>query len=326
MIKTVKPPRRPASRLSWLLLVLTIPGQRPALRMRVWRKLKAFGAGVLRDGVYVMPNRLTARAVLAAQAEEVIAAGGAAQLLDVGARETDFASLFDRTDEYRDLIAEISAVALVLRSTSRTRGPRDAERLRREFEAIVSRDFFPGTAQDQARRALDQLRALAERFLNPDEPHAAHSRLRRLDRSEHQGRIWATRERPWVDRLASAWLIKRFIDPKAKIKWLKRPTRQPVRVLGFDFDGATFSHVDDKVTFEVLMHSFGLDDDPGLQKLGAIVHYLDVGGLPVPEAAMLETILRGMRARVREDDRLLTEASVLFDDLYAGYAKASAAS
>lgn len=293
--------------------------------MRVWRKLKILGAGVLRDGVYVMPNRPAARAVFAAQAEEVLSAGGTARLLEVRAQDADFALLFDRTDEYRDLIEEMTVAAQAFKSASATHSLRDTERLRREFEVIVSRDFFAGPAQDQARRALDQLRALTDRLLNPDEPHAAHGRLRRRDRSEHQGRTWATRERPWVDRLASAWLIKRFIDPKAKIKWLKRPTRQPARVLGFDYDGATFSHVDDKVTFEVLMHSFGLDGDPGLQKLGEIVHYLDVGGLPVAEAAMMETILRGMQTRVRNDDRLLAEASVLLDDLYAGYAKASAA-
>jgi hypothetical protein len=96
--------------------------------------------------------------------------------------------------------------------------------------------------------------------------------------------------------MASAWLIRRFIDRKAKFLWLDEAKRCPKRALGFDFDGATFTHVGGRVTFEVLAASFGLDADPALARIAAIVHFLDVGGVPVAEAPGIEAVLAGLRA------------------------------
>src|SRR4030095_16787380 len=110
----------------------------------------------------------------------------------------------------------------------------------------------------------------AARATAPDEPHPAARTVARLDRAQYQGRVWATRRRPWVDRLASAWLIRRFIDPQARFLWLKSPKDCPKRALGFDFDGATFTHLGGKVTFEVLLESFGLESDHGLRQVGAL--------------------------------------------------------
>jgi hypothetical protein len=120
--------------------------------------------------------------------------------------------------------------------------------------------------------------------------------------------------------LASAWLIKRFIDPRAKFLWLKRPQDCPKRAVGFDFDGAQFTHVGAKVTFEVLLVSFGVNGDSALERIGTLIHYLDVGGVPVPEAAGLEALLRGARIARTDDDALTADAGRLFDLLYAGYA------
>jgi hypothetical protein len=124
-----------------------------------------------------------------------------------------------------------------------------------------------------------------------------------------------------VDRLASAWLIRRFIDPRAKFRWLKDVKRYPKAALGFDFDGATFTHVGARVTFETLLASFGLESDPALVRLGSVVHCLDVGGVPVAEAAGIESVLRGMRAQIIDDNKLLAEASRIFDHLYLSYQK-----
>jgi hypothetical protein len=314
----------------WLFLILTIPGRQPAARMRVWRKLKLLGAGVLRDGVYVLPNDPLLRIALTALTDEVLAAEGTAKLLEVSVHDSDFPALFDRRDEYQSLVREITAAVRSMKATSAAQATRRAEKLRKEFEAITARDFFPSDLQDKARQALDHLRGLAERRATPDEPRAARGQIPRLDASQYQACTWATRARPWIDRLASAWLIQRFIDPKATIRWLggmkSRPGKRALGdAVGFDFDGAAFTHIDDKVTFEVLMASFGLESDATLQRLGAIVHYLDVGGFPVPEATTIESVLRGMRERTNDDDRFLAEACVLFDDLYAGYVKERAA-
>jgi hypothetical protein len=138
--------------------------------------------------------------------------------------------------------------------------------------------------------------------------------------ANYLGRVWATRKRPWVDRLASAWLIRRFIDPKAKIAWLESPGDCSTAAVGFDFDGATFSHVGARVTFEVLLASFGIQS-PSLIRMGGLVHFLDVGGVQPPEAGGIESVLAGLRETIDDDDHLLALSSGVFDGLWATFEK-----
>jgi hypothetical protein len=144
--------------------------------------------------------------------------------------------------------------------------------------------------------------------------------VRRLDPARYRARTWATRKSPWVDRLASAWLIKRFIDKDAKFVWLDRPADCPKRAIGFDFDGAEFTHSGNRVTFEVLAASFGLAEDAALASVGAAVHFLDIGGIPVPDAKGLETVLIGIRNKSLSDDAMAHEAGKIFDLFYGAYA------
>jgi hypothetical protein len=292
--------------------------------MRVWRGLKALGTAVLRDGVYLLPNRPELVQALQAQFDEVTASGGSAQLFSVNARDADqeseFRQVFDRTSEYEKLMLGINGATKQIGDLQRAALSTRLSRLQRDYEAIVLQDFFPGAARDQTREALEDLARAANAVLSPDEPHAAAGRIQRVDPAKYRARIWATRARPWADRLASAWLIRRFIDRRAKFLWLKSPKDCPKRAVGFDFDGAEFTHVQAKVTFEVLLASFGLDGDPALERIGALIHYLDIGGVPVPEAAGLEALLRGARAALGNDDALLAEAGRLLEYLYASYA------
>lgn len=308
---------------AWLLFILTLQGQQPAVRMRVWRALKALGTAVLRDGVYVLPNRDEFVEPLQAQAEEVTGSGGSAQILEVEARdklqEMEFQQLFDRTPDYEKLMLEIRGARKGIGKTEAAVLSSGLTRLWRDYETIALQDFFPGAAREQTRDALDSLAAAANVVLSPDEPHATAGQIRRVDRAKYQGRIWATRARPWADRLASAWLIKRFIDPRAKLLWLKSPKDCPKRAVGYDFDGAEFTHVGAKVTFEVLLASFGLEDDPALERIGAVIHYLDAGGVSVPEAVGLEAMLRGAQRLIDNDDSLVNEAGKLFQFLYVHY-------
>jgi len=122
-----------------------------------------------------------------------------------------------------------------------------------------------------------------------------------------------------VDRLACAWLIRRFIDPQAQFLWLADPagaTPAPRGALGFDYDGARFTHVGARVSFEVLMASFGLAGDAQLQRVAATVRYLDAGGIPTAEAAGLESVLAGQRELFADDDVLAATAGSIFDALY----------
>ncbi|MHB1436905.1 MAG: chromate resistance protein ChrB domain-containing protein, partial [Thiobacillus sp.] len=138
----------------------------------------------------------------------------------------------------------------------------------------------------------------------------------RLALADFQKQTWATRQNLWVDRLASAWLIRRFIDRKARFIWLQHVKDCPASALGFDFDGARFTHIGHRVTFETLLASFDLEGDVALMRIGAIVHALDVGG-EAPEAAGFETLLKGLKARIQDDDALLKQGGQMLDDLYA---------
>jgi hypothetical protein len=316
---------KPAS-TSWLLLVTNLPGTNKTLRMRIWRALKSAGAGTLRDGVYVLPQSDGAKAVFAAGASEIQAGGGSTHLFALPNASSDqhktLAALLDRTGEYAESIQRLDTLKGKL---TRLREPEARQQLAsvaREVSAIVARDFFPGEPRKQMEGALaDTARAINARFA-PDEPHPAHRRIFPRNVREYRGRTWATREHLWIDRVASAWLIRRFIDPHAKFVWLKRIKNCPKRAVGFDFDGAEFTHVDSKVTFEVLVASFALHQDVGITRLGALVHHLDVGGIPIAEGPGFATIMAGARKLQPDDDALLEAMTPVIDSLYAEYTSA----
>ena len=305
--------------MQWLLLVLSLPTENATVRMRAWRALRASGAAVLRDGAYLLPEREDCRATLDAVAADVQAAGGSTHLLRTEEPEgAGFGDLFDRSDEYATLLDEIRAVGSELDADTALEAQKQARKLRKAFAAIAAIDFFAGEAQRQADAALQELELAANRALAPDEPHSVRSSIKPLRIEDYKKRVWATRRRPWVDRLACAWLIRRFIDRKARIIWLAKPKDCPAKAIGFDFDGAKFSHVGARVTFEVMLASFGLEQ-PALKRIGAVVHYLDAGGVQPPEASGIESVLAGLRDAIDDDDQLVKAASAVFDALLTSF-------
>lgn len=310
---------------SWSVLILSLPTRSTAARMRIWRALSVHGAAVLRDGVYLLPSRPATRQAFESLAQEVGKAGGEAHVLELNAvnakQAARFRGLFDRSDDYARLMDKARAVRERLTPRTRKTAAKALRPLQRSYETLRVADQFPGPAAEQVREFLDETRAMIEAMGSAGEPMARPGSIARLDARDYRGRTWATRARPWVDRLASAWLIRRFIDSRARLLWLKDVKRCPKNALGFDFDGATFTHVGARVTFENLLASFGLESDPALVRLGGVVHCLDVGGVPVAEAAGIESILRGMREQFVDDNKLLAEASRIFDNLYLSYRK-----
>jgi hypothetical protein len=234
-----------------------------------------------------------------------------------------FITLFDRSADYAALTAAFKEASAELATLEAAELGRLQRRLRRDYDALRAVDFFPNESSVDAEAAWTDFSNRVDRLLSPDEPHDTEGRIPRLELRDYQGRLWATRRRLWVDRVASAWLIRRFIDREARFQWLARPSDCPRKALGFDFDGAAFTHVGERVTFEVLIASFGLDDDPALSRLGAMVRSLDVGGASIPEAAGFEAVLAGARERVVDDDSLLLEMSVVLDSLYLHFQRDS---
>lgn len=310
---------------AWLLLILSLSGPQGTSRMRIWRALKGVGAAVLRDGVYLLPATPEHRQSLQTQADAVRAAEGSAYLIafESPVEESDsLQALFDREADYAALLEQVRAFEDAVEQVEEAEARRQLAQLQRQFQVITTIDYFPGVAQEHAAQAIAQAEAAFNRRFSPDEPKAVQAAIALRERAEYRARVWATRAHLWVDRVASAWLIRRFIDPDARFIWLSEINACPKDALGFDFDGAEFTHVGERVTFEVLLESFGLLDDPALRRLAALVHFLDVGGLPVPEAAGVAAILTGARARLVDDDAFLAEVSRVLDDLYLGYMQA----
>jgi hypothetical protein len=312
---------------NWLLLIISLPTQGATARMRIWRALKASGCAALRDGAYLLPGGAAHEATLAELAAECLREGGSAWLMAAAptvAEDVDmYCALFDRREAYMEQQQAWKQAAASFSALGASELERLRKKLQREYEALRAIDFFPTEASAAAESDWADFNSRIERVLSPDEPHETEGAIPRLEIADYQGQLWATRRRLWVDRVASAWLIQRFIDREACFQWIAKPSECPKKALGFDFDGASFTHVGDKVTFEVLMASFGLDQDTALLRLAAMVHALDVGGDPVPEALGFEAVLAGAREDAEGDDALLAQMTPVLNALYTHFERES---
>lgn len=254
----------------------------------------------------LLPDIGVCREALVAVERDILAINGTAFILPVIDPDGErFVELFDRSDDYNKLRAEIEECRGRLNPENALAITKQVRKLRKTYDQLTNIDYFPGKPKQQIDAALQELELAISRALSPDEPHSRHQPITVLNRDDYQGRVWATRKRPWVDRLACAWLIRRFIDPDAQILWLDSPQDCPADALGFDFDDAAFSHVGDRVSFETLLASFELQES-GLNRIATLVHYLDVGGIQPMEAAGIERVLAGLRETILHDDHLLT--------------------
>ena len=307
----------------WAILLVTLPTQPNAVRLRVWRGLKALGCAAVRDGAYVLPSAHAA--LFEPLSAEVREHGGTASVFDLSPRDAvqrdEILGLFDRGEAYAAWREQAQALLQGLQMVAEGDARRRLRWVADALESLRGIDYYPGAAAVQADSDLQNLRSALDQQFSKGEPAAqpAHG-IERLSARRFQARRWATRSRPWVDRLACAWLIRRFIDPQASFLWLSDPaggTPPPRGAIGFDYDGARFSHVGALVSCEVIAASFGLQADTRLQRVARAVHYLDVGGIPVSESAGLEAVLAGLREVHADDDALVAAAAQVFDALYA---------
>jgi hypothetical protein len=314
-----KPSGKPASSPGkWLVCVANLPIEDPAARMRILRTLASLGAGVIREGAYLMPDSAENRQALGRLVEYIARSTNVAQLLHVTAatpaQDQALRRLFDRSERYTELVKVVSGLKLGFGVSDPAAISRVLHKLRREFEAISAHDFFPAEARHQAAKALDDAEASVRALVFPANAGAG------VDPGEHfLARTWATRKPLWADRLACAWLIRRFVDPEATLLWLDKLQPLPAGAIGFAFEGARFANSASRVTFEEMLAQFDLAAEPALPKIGTLVHFLEVRGTPVAEAAGVQTLLQGALRRADGEDALLREIEKTFDLLYDAY-------
>ena len=306
----------------FLLLIVSLPPNPSSLRVRVWRRLRALGAVALKRTVYLLPDTPDNYEQFQWLGQEIQRERGETILLRVDQIEnmsrTDIIRLFHeaRDPEYRQLATRYRKVIQALERKSAAasaRVDRDLAQLTKDFEKLRELDFFdaPGRAEvERLREAIDMRKRPSEKPTRPEKPA--------LDLRALRGRRWVTRPRPHVDRIASAWLIKRFIDPEATFLF-SVPNDFPSDAIPFDTPKAELSHVGDDCTFETLIKRASLRDRR-LTHLAEIVHEADLrdGKFPRDEARGIDLALRGFLAAYPDDNDVLAHGLALFEGLYAG--------
>ena len=298
----------------WLILLLTLPPRPSSLRVRAWRRLRALGAVALKSGAYLLPDTGDRYEQFQWLAQEIERDGGDATLLRVdrveNMQQPEIVRLFQdvRNEDY-------AALADRYRKLLKGRRPRlgdELARLARELGRLAEIDFFEASG----RREVERVREAVEQ-------RTASARVRRaggappLDRGGLMGRGWVTGPRPHVDRIASAWLIKRFVDPDAEFAFAS-PDQLPAEAIPFDMAGVDLGHQGDDCTFETLLRRTGLRDRK-LAILAEIVHEADLKDekFARDEARGLDLVLRGLLGAIKDDHEALVLGMTLFDGLYA---------
>jgi hypothetical protein len=302
---------------SWLVMVGQLPVVDPAARMRALRTLEAMGAGVLREGAYLLPDAPANRQSLAVLADEIAAAAGSVHVLHVAAgseaQNEAFRRLFDRSQRYDELVKTVQSLRIGFGHSDPAAIARVLLKQRRDFEAIAALDFFPAPAKARAEQAIEAAdQAIRQLYFSRAPTYVGPG-------EKLHGRTWATHTPLTVDRLAAAWLLRRFVDPEGRIACLEERAPLPPGAIGFGYDGAHFASSDGRVTYEQIVKQLQLAPNGALTRIGSIVHFLEAGGAPVAEAAGVHAVLAGALRRARGDDELLAEAEKTFDLLYEAY-------
>lgn len=312
----------------WLLLIHQLPAKPAYARVKVWRRLQALGAVTVKGSVYALPANRETREDFAWLAKEIVDSSGEAIVCEAGLVEglsdAELQALFDaaRDEDYARIAGEARDAAACLAADATddvlAEVATRTARLRKQLDAIVAIDFFGA----EGRATAEGLVAGLEAALKQEGEAMQDGKTAAPPLGPSKDQIWVTRQGVQVDRIASAWLIRRFIDPGARFKFVPGTGYRPQPgELRFDMFEGEFTHLGDRCTFEVLLGHADLAD-PALHAIGEIIHDIDLkdGKYGRAEAAGVRSLIAGIAASSTDDEQRLARGAALLDDLYSSFA------
>jgi hypothetical protein len=316
---------------SWLLLIHQLPAKPAYLRVKIWRRLQSMGAIAVKNAVHALPMNEETQEDFEWLLREIVEGGGEAFLCEArlidGLSDEEVRTLFDkaRDADYGEIVKETRSLTKSLRPNAKAATIAEhraqAARLRKRLAEVVAIDFFGAIGRETAEGLLSSL----ETRLNEDEPvtSKAIADSQAANLGELRSRTWVTRQGVYVDRIASAWLIRRFIDPEARFKFVSGKGYRPEPgELRFDMFEAEFTHEGDKCSFEVLLDRAG-PKDGALRAIGEIVHDIDLkdGKFSRTEVAGIKTLIEGISVATKDDSERIERGTEVFNNLYEYFKK-----
>jgi hypothetical protein len=310
----------------WLLLIHQLPPKPNYFRVKIWRRLQRLGAVAIKNSVYALPKNDQTQEDFQWALREIIEGGGDASLCEArfveGLSDEQVEALFQaaRGSEYGEIAEEARRLAEIplpegqIEDSRRTQGEIDLARLKRRLAEVVAIDFFGAPGREAAEGLVSGVEArMHEKRSGKQVGKAATSR-----REDLQGKTWVTRKGIHVDRMASAWLIRRFIDSGARFKFAPPKGYKPLPdELRFDMFEAEFTHEGDRCSLEVLIDRTGLNE-PALGPIAEIVHDIDLKDSKFgrQETPGIERLIAGIAMAHKDDESRLARGTAVFDDLY----------
>src|SRR6266851_549796 len=329
MITKIKPTGQ-----DWILLIHQLPPKPTNLRVRIWRKLQKLGAVAIKNSVYVLPATEKAHEDFQWLKQEIESAGGEAAVFRAGsvegATDDEIIAAFRkaRDEEFAAISADFDGLTGSIREQSRGKHlsagrlsahETEIDKLHAELERIAANDFFNASRRAAGFSAYERCQRAIRAAQGPRERAAlSQKKAGTLDVAKYQGQRWVTRRNLHIDRLASAWLIKEFIDKRPRFYFVVEGETLE-GAIPFDMFGAEFTHHGEDCTFETMLKRFGLSDSNALQEIAEIVHDIDLKDDKFHrlEAAGFNAIINGLSQTLRDDRKLLQQCSAIFDGLYS---------
>ncbi len=316
---------------NWLMFFYTVPSKPVNNRMTVWRRLTKAGALHFKESVYLLPYNDEHYELFQWLVSDIIAMNGEAAIVSISNIENtsndEIKKLFNiqRNTEYQNLEKKAEDIERKLNSLKKsgsvqadTKLTDNLQKLSREAESIKKIDFFSSPGGRELDRKINQIHKLIQGLMG--ETHYADEQYiipRKIE--DYKERLWITRKKPFVDRMACAWLIKKIIDKEAKFQFIDESeiNNVPQNSVLFDIRGAEFTHIKDLCTFEVMVRSFAIKDN-AIKKIAEIVHELDIndGKHNNPEANGIEEILSGIKKSIKDDHQILEKGMEIFELIY----------